>query len=752
MNDKNEKVNYLALHAHFYQPPRENPFTGEIDYESSAKPYDNWNHRIAMECYFPNLYARIFDEKGDIIEMINNYDYINFDFGPTLLNWIETYYPEYYLKIINSVKKIKDETGFSPAIAQVYNHTILPLDSFENRITQVHWGIMDFNHRFGFYPDGIWLSEAAVNEDVLRILIDYRIKYVILAPYQVASVTSIKTGKNDTVKANRCYIWYDRDGKKNKISNRSINIFLYDGELSKKISFENITFKSELFSKEISMRYGTDNENFILAATDGETFGHHHKFADLTLSHSFKYELKKFNIKPINLSSYLSMFRPEFEAELSAGPDGDGTSWSCAHGIRRWKGGCNCGDEGIYDTSWRFGLRAATRWLGEVLGDIYGEEGKKIFKDSLIAKKNYIDVMRRKISFNDFLAENIIDKTDANYDKAKKLLLMIKYQNFSNTSCGWFFNDISRIETQQNMRYASKAISIAESFGYRGIEKGFVSLLEMAKSNFSFKGMGNGREIYENYVKNEEADKNVIDAYLCIKTLLMELPDYQNLLYKIKIDNKTEISDDEIYFYSVIDEIEMCDERKINIYFNFKNLDDIKIILKYGDMEQDFYNKNDAVKVEFNSLTRKMRFEIFKLLMLIRRQKNIDTLKEGFDNFYSIIRLDRDLYGEEIDDDLKYYYNQLMNVYIIKFLKTGDMSFINDMDEIISLLKDIDFKADYNFSSDILIMMPYLLKRLFNDYSYDDITKIKKTFNKLNLSPLIFHVDNAAFEKNLLKA
>lgn len=739
MDDKHQHTKYLAIHAHMYQPPRENPFTGEVELEHSAKPYDNWNNRIAMECYFPNLYGRILDKTGEVLEFINNYEYLNFNFGPTLLNWMEIYYPKYYSKLVETVRNLKEKKGVSPAIAQVYNHTILPLDNFSTKITQIHWGIKDFEHRFGFYPEGIWLSETAVNEDVLKILIDYKIKYVILSPHQLSKAINLRTQKEEPIYPNKHYIWFDRDDKKFKNCKRHIYIFAYDGEFSRKVAFDNITFNSEMFVKEISLRYSHFKDPFILIATDGETFGHHHKFADLTLSHAFRYELLKHNIKTVSLAEYISIKEVESEAELATGPDGEGTSWSCAHGVRRWKGGCNCGDEGIYDTSWRFGLRNATKWLSEVLGDIYNEEGKKIFIEPLLAKNNYIDVIRKKISLTDFINQNLKDINDQNIKKAKKLLLMTKYQMFSLTSCGWFFNDISRIETQQNLKYALKAITLAEELGYKGIEKGFVSLLAMSKSNFP--EMGSGEKIYQNHIKSSMSPKFLTDAYLSIKTALNNQIFYSNFIYKTEIKKREEKNENEIHIISAIKNMEEDEERVVSIILNFRNIHDIKIFFKYDEENQEYQ------EIKFSDMSKKMQTEILKLLIIKAKEKNIENLENTFATLYEIFELNPEMAYENLEEDSRYTIGQILNYNIIKFITNYDIKHIDRIEEIINMCEEINLKIDYKISNDITMIMGNFTDGIYEGKIRKEyLEKASRTFKKLNLYPLVFHCENALGE------
>ncbi|MBI4656339.1 MAG: DUF3536 domain-containing protein [Elusimicrobia bacterium] len=490
----------LAVHAHFYQPPRENPWTGEPDFDPSAYPYDNWNRRISRECYIPNLYARITDNAGKIIEAVNNYEYLNFDFGPTLLNWLEKEYPFIHEQIVNTVGRIKDSSGHPNAIAQAYNHIIMPLASFQDQVTQIVWGIKDFEYRFGFRPEAMWLPETAVNEDTLRLLIDHGMKYVILSPHQAEKIKSPETNKwtdvsNGSIDPKKPYAWRDRDAEGNRIKHRSIAVFFYDAGISGAVSFEDALKNSENFVRRISLCY-TDptRDQLVLIAADGESYGHHHKFADMTIAHAFRHELKKYGIETTSLSLFLSDHKPHLEVELKKGPDGEGASWSCFHGVRRWKGGCECGKEKNFHLNWRHPLRAAMNWLRDALYEIYKVEAAPLFRDVWQARNDYINLMidRSEENFNSFFSRNSERTLErAEKIKAVKLLEMQKNSMYMFTSCGWFFSDISRIEAVQNLKYAAKAVETAEDLGYKGLEKGFLSLLETAPSNFT--SYGNGR-------------------------------------------------------------------------------------------------------------------------------------------------------------------------------------------------------------------------------------------------------------------
>jgi alpha-amylase/alpha-mannosidase (GH57 family) len=523
---------YLTIHAHFYQPPRENPWTGEIPPQTSAFPYNDWNERIARECYIPNAYARINDSMGRAVELVNNYEYLNFNFGPTLLAWLEKRYPAYYAKIVRTAAETRTKCGHSNAIAQAYNHSILPLASPDDRLTQVLWGLADFERRFGFKAEAIWLPETAADEPTLRVLIDQGMRYAILSPYQAEKIrpldseiwTDVSTGQFET---RRTYVWFDRAPAGEAIKNRSITLFFYDGPLSKSVAFEGALKDSASFAARLAGGFDPEaaQDQLLSVAIDGETFGHHHKFADLTLAHAFRHEIIKHGIEVTNFSSYLDSHPATHEAVIKKGPDGDGTAWSCAHGVRRWKGGCDCGAEGTGQTSWRMPFRAALNRLRDAAAEVYTTEGRSIFKDLRRARNEYItlfpDPSRKNAGA--FLAGHALRPLSApEKTRALKLLELQKNVNFMFTSCGWFFSDISRIEPVQNLKYAPKAAMGLEELGFRNVEKGFTATLELAPSNYA--GCENGRKIYETLARCPQTSWESLAAYRLIERFFFGLP------------------------------------------------------------------------------------------------------------------------------------------------------------------------------------------------------------------------------------
>ncbi|HBB66442.1 MAG: hypothetical protein A2X28_02415 [Elusimicrobia bacterium GWA2_56_46] len=532
MEKKHPGRKYLAIHAHFYQPPRENPWTGEIAPQDSAFPYNDWNERIARECYIPNAYARINDQMGRAVELVNNYKYLNFNFGPTLLSWLEKRYPAYYAKIIGTAAETRAEHGHSNAIAQAYNHTILPLASFNDRLTQVLWGLADFERRFGFRAEAMWLPETAADENTLRVLVDQGLRYAILSPYQAEKIrpldsekwTDVSTGHFET---RRPYVWLDRTPAGEPIKGRSLALFFYDGPLSKALAFEGALKNSENLAARLAagFEHGAAHDQLLSLAVDGETFGHHHKFADMTLAHAFRHELKNHGIETINFSSYLDSHPPAYEAEIKKGPDGDGTAWSCSHGVRRWKGGCDCGSESGGRTVWRLPFRAALNQLRDTAAEVYETEARSLLKDIWLARNEYADLFSAASGpeVEAFLAEHASRTlSPAEKTRALKLLELQKHVNFMFTSCGWFFSDISRIEPVQNLKYAAKAISLLGELGFnKDIEKSFLDTLELAHSNHA--ALGNGRKVYEDSARLSAQTTETLAAFRLIEKFLFGL-------------------------------------------------------------------------------------------------------------------------------------------------------------------------------------------------------------------------------------
>lgn len=536
--DKKPKK-YAVMHGHFYQPPRENPWLNHVELEPSAAPYHDWNERIAWECYIPNGMARINDHAGSVVDIVNNYDYLNFDFGPTLLNWYRYYFPQDYERILEAAEKSKKRLGRSNSIAHGYNHIILPLASSRDRLTQVLWGIADYEHRFKTRPESLWLPETACDRETLRILIDQKMRYVILSPAQAEKVR--RPGSADWVDVSfggvdtrRAYVWHDRDEAGNPLPGRSIALFFYDGWLSRAIAFEGAMRDSASLARSFNAAFDPcrAEDQLVHVATDGETYGHHHKFADLTLAHMFRHELQKCGIEITNYSAWLDAHPPVWEAEIKQGPHNDGTSWSCEHGVSRWKGGCDCGSENGQQQKWRAPLRRALDWLGGELAQLFETEGGKIFSRPWDARNDYINVIfdRSHRNITAFMGRHCACPPDMGATaRGLKLLEMQKYGMYMFTSCGWFFSEVSRIETAQNLKYAARAVELAAELGRHGLEEKFLALLETAPSNIAEYETAAG--VYRKIAKASRMSREHIIAEYGINLLFSETPELNQLYF-----------------------------------------------------------------------------------------------------------------------------------------------------------------------------------------------------------------------------
>lgn len=477
----------LILHGHFYQPPRENPWTGEVEREAGAAPYHDWNERIHAECYAPNAAARVGEDL-----VVNNYAHISFNFGPTLLSWLEKHHRGTYARIIAADQEsARQRSGHGNAIAQAYGHAILPLCNDRDRLTQVVWGIADFRHRFGREPESMWLPETAVNDATLDLLIDRGLRFVILAPGQASRYRSLgsdewKDVANGSIDNSRAYSGFHRDG-----SGRSIAIFFYNGPLARAIAFEKALTSSQRLVGMI--KSASTGKQMINVATDGETYGHHFKFGDLCLAHVVSVEASRQDLWLTNYGEFLDRYPPQHEVELLAGPEAEGTSWSCAHGVSRWVRNCGCYTDGEagWNQEWRGPLRAALNFLRDRTVEGFEELGSQVFVDPWRARDDYIDVLLKRCSPSEFLARHASRAlSPADEIRAFTLLELQRNALLMFTSCGWFFNDVSGIETIQVLRYAARVIDLSDQLGLPSQRKAFLEMLAQAKSNIAEKGTG----------------------------------------------------------------------------------------------------------------------------------------------------------------------------------------------------------------------------------------------------------------------
>ena len=489
-------MKYLCIHGHFYQPPRENAWLEEIEQQDSAAPFHDWNERICAECYSPNALARLLDHQQNLTQLTNNYSRISFNFGPTLLSWLEKKAPEVYQAVLEADQMSRERFGgHGSAIAQVYNHMILPLANSRDKETQIHWGITDFTKRFGRAPEALWLAETACDTATLCALARAGMKYVILAPGQCARIRKIGEDTwqevGPAVDPKRAYQCNLPDGQQ-------IALFFYDGPISQGIAFSDTLSSGEKFASRLLGTYNNNAEAQLMhIATDGETYGHHQKFADMALA----YVLKKIEEHPeVELTVYgefLENHPPTYEAQIV-----ENSSWSCCHGVERWRSdcGCNSGRPGWHQ-KWRGPLREALDFVRDELIKTFEGVGREYFKDPWAARNDYVELMldRGLDAQHRFFLKHATEKAWQDRSGALKLLEMQKNALFMYTSCGWFFDEISGIETVQIMQYAARALELNRLMTGKDLEPLFMQKLSLAPSNI--KEMKNGAVVYERYVK-----------------------------------------------------------------------------------------------------------------------------------------------------------------------------------------------------------------------------------------------------------
>jgi len=504
---------FICIHGHFYQPPRENPWLEEVEIEESAQPYHDWNARITAECYAPNSVSRIMDQQWRIIGIVNYYSKISFNFGPTLLYWLSRHQPAVYQSILDADKEsAKNFSGHGSAIAQVYNHIIMPLANKRDKETQVKWDIRDFEKRFGRYPEGMWLPETAVDIETLETLAEHHIKFTILAPHQALRVRKI--GENDWLDVQEAKI----DPRKAYLcslpSGEKISLFFFDKCKASDAAYGDLLSNGEVFANRLMDGFKDEppDTKALLTniASDGEVYGHHRTHGDMTLAYCLYYIQSKNLAKITNYAEFLDKFPPEFEVEIK-----ENTSWSCQHGVERWRSDCGCstGTRAGWKQAWRTPLREVMDWLRDELATKFESETAKYLKDSWLARQNYIEVIfdRSKENVERFLDEHKIRELAKEEKKqVMKLLEMQRQAMLMFTSCGWFFDEISGLETVQVMTYAARAMQLANQVLGLDLESKYLKKLEEAPSNIN--EYENGAKTFNLLVKTAVVDLAKIAA------------------------------------------------------------------------------------------------------------------------------------------------------------------------------------------------------------------------------------------------
>ncbi|MCK9225279.1 MAG: DUF3536 domain-containing protein [Candidatus Muirbacterium halophilum] len=745
----------LIIHGHFYQPPRENPWTGEIERQNGAEPYHDFNEKIAAECYTSNAFSKYLDGFGRILDIVNNYEYMSFNFGPTLLKWIEKKLPFTYKKIIQADKKSCEKfEGHGNAIAQVFNHVIMPLASTEDKITQIKWGIEDFKYHFKRAPEGMWLGETAINMETVSFLIDEGIKFTICSPFQAES---IKKGKEEwkdvgdgSIPTGKPYRVY--------IEDKYLDIYFFDKNLSKAISFEHLLTNADYFRERILQCYAPGS-NLVNVATDGETFGHHEPFGNMAMTALIK-KAHESNIEFVNYAYYVAKNTPEYEVKLKKGDYG--TAWSCSHGVGRWYRDCGCSTDGMdgWNQKWRTPLRDAFNYLSTEINEFCEDFIKISNKELLNLRNNYIKVINNKLSIEDFKKENSIE---INKDILEIIMEIQKYSQYIFTSCAWFFADISRLEPVQNMKYALKTIELIkklDSTKGEEIEKSVKIILSQGKSNIQ--NISDGRWIWDNYAKTSMISHEYFVLYAASLFILSQEKDF--VLYKANI-NITKGSFEEINencsifdllvdFENVKKEFKVfCnyENSKLKIYYSVEKLDFNKI--KQNCSTEDELINFGLKPLNINSLFNDEKEDIKNRLLLGK----YNELLEVYNNIY-IENEDIIHYlcqsGMEIPDFLKipasvYLQNELL-IKIKEYMILQNNDIYKKILNISAKIKAIGLKIYkeeiFKTISDNILLEVNNLENTVNRKSLEKLINIIKMNNAVNIYVNVDHDKNIVFD------
>ena len=527
---------FVCIHGHFYQPPRENPWLETIETQDSAAPYHDWNERICAECYATNGAARVVNTENQITRIVNNYARMSFNFGPTLLSWLAENAPRTYRMVLDGERRSRDIfQGHSSAMAQVYNHLIMPLANHRDRLTQIRWGIADYTHRFGHAPEGMWLAETAADTETLELLALEGIRFTVLAPRQSRRVRSITGGKIGRDTGKPAGDWIDTPNATvdpthpylaRFASGTSLAIFFYDGPTSRAIAFEGLLNSGEGFVARLKQGFHDNNQpQLVHVATDGESYGHHHRHGEMALAYALRLMERDKNARLVNYGSFLEQFPPQWEAEIY-----DNSSWSCDHGVERWRSNCGCnGGKVGWNQLWRAPLREALDQLRDSLAPLTEKAGNLLFKDVWEARDEYIHLILDRAPENVeryFIAHQHHPLTDEERVRALELMEMQRHTQLMYTSCGWFFDDISGIETVQIIAYAARVIQLSqELFGEdaAGLELTFLDKLGQAKSNVP--SAGDGSKIYTQQCLEMELGLEQVAAHYAISSIFSSFAD-----------------------------------------------------------------------------------------------------------------------------------------------------------------------------------------------------------------------------------
>jgi alpha-amylase/alpha-mannosidase (GH57 family) len=530
---------YVVIHGHFYQPPRENPWLEAVEVQDSAAPQHDWNERVTDECYAPNTAARRLNDANRIVDITNNYARISFNIGPTLFAWFARERPDVAARIAEADRaSVAAHGGHGNAIAQVYNHMIMPLAARRDKVTQVRWGLEDFRLRFGREAEGIWLPETAVDEETLEVLAEAGLAFTILAPHQAARIRPLGAGDDawidvgDRVDPSRAYRWRGRAGAE-------LALFFYDGPISRAIAFEGLLGNGHKLAERLRGGFSDarDWPQLVHCATDGESYGHHSRFGDMALAAALEDLGADADITITNYGEYLAQVPPAMEVEIRPN-----TSWSCFHGIERWRADCGCRTTGGTHQRWRAPLREALDNLRDSADALYEARAGVLLKDPWQARDEYVSVIleRTPERVSRFLeAHRRVALDDAARVEALRLLELQRNRMLMYTSCGWFFDDLSGLEPVQILRYAALVLQYARDLN--GIfEEDFVRRLATAPTNVP--EYPDGGVVWRRLVRPAAGDLRRAVAHYGMSSVLDRYPETTDL-YAYRITRLDEASE-----------------------------------------------------------------------------------------------------------------------------------------------------------------------------------------------------------------
>jgi alpha-amylase/alpha-mannosidase (GH57 family) len=526
---------FICVHGHFYQPPRENPWLETIEIQRSAAPFHDWNDRIAAECYAPNRAARLLDSKGKIITLIDNYRHISFNFGPTLLLWLEREDPATYAAILAAdAASLQLHNGHGAAIAQAWGHIILPLANQRDKMTQIRWGITDFSTRFARPPEGMWLPEAAVDIESLELMAAAGIRFTILSPFQAHRVRGLtetpwQQVDNGTIDTRHPYLCRLPSG-------RAMALFFYDGALARAVAFGGLLNSGDAFAAALKAGiHPAKSAQLVHLATDGESYGHHHKFGEMALARAIDHIHTDTSAQLTVYGAFLAAHPPQMEVEILPL-----SSWSCAHGVERWRSDCGChiGTDPAWNQKWRAPLRDAFDHLRDTLIPLFESFASKIFSDPWATRDAYIEVIldRSTAHVKNFLAKAAKHELTPHQEQRGLELLEMQHHTMQMyTSCGWFFDEVSGIETVQLLTYAARAIDLARTACAVDLEESFCEMLRLVPSNLP--RWRNAEAIYREIVIPQRIDLRQIAANYVIAVLLGGHPAEEFYCYTLQCEH-----------------------------------------------------------------------------------------------------------------------------------------------------------------------------------------------------------------------